>query len=123
MSITREGQIAITTVGDSHCGTRPEWVSRDSEYVVTVKYKCVVECRPITDARGFLFDQVHIDNWLKGYADNYVIEQSCEELSNTLAELVIKRIGKESPLCKILSLSLTLSPDPYVASVTATYRL
>lgn len=123
MSITREGQMVITTVGDSHCGTRPSYVHRDSDYVLTVKYKCIVECRPITDARGFLFDQVHIDDWLNDYADSYVIEQSCEELSNTLAELVIKRIAKESPLCKILSLSLTLSPAPYAASVTATYRL
>ena len=104
--MNRSGEFAIHVSGDSHCGVKKD---------LTVRYSVRAECLPSLDKRGFLFDQLTVDNFFKSIGETIL---SCEELSMYCCEALMDLIHKENNKCEIKNMSLTLSPEPYAASMT-----
>jgi hypothetical protein len=75
----------------------------------------ICECDVTLDDRGFLFDQVNVDNYFKGIRESKL---SCEKLVMSCAKTLLRMIRLENPRCKIRKMSLTLSPQPFMASMT-----
>lgn len=108
LTLERNGEFVIQTHGDNHCGTQK---------LLPVRYKMVCICKNKLDLRGFLFDQVKVDQF---FQKKLTTELSCEKLAVTSLKEVVKEIMKENPGCQILENSLTLSPSPspFMASIT-----
>jgi hypothetical protein len=105
-TMNRRGEFRIETFGDSHCGTLKD---------LGVQYEAKIQCTTKLDGRGFLFDQINIDNFFQTIKRTSLsCERLCEDCANKLAAL----IQKDNPQCEVLSLELTLSPQPYAASMT-----
>jgi hypothetical protein len=113
LTITRAGSFRIKSLGDNHCGALP------SGDMLTIKYEFVCVCDTSLDSRGFLFDQVEIDKYFRGRKWTSL---SCEHLCMSIANRLIKRILKENPKCRIKRGSLTLSPEPFAASMKYGFR-
>lgn len=116
-TIKREGQVEWRVSGNNHCGPVAEL--RDG--VMPVRYAAVVTCEPTLDSRGFLFDQAALDLYMRRLATRETT-LSCEALVNHAAELLLAKIDRDVPTCRVVGLSLTLSPAPFQASITAEYR-
>ena len=109
-TLQRSGEFTINTFGQYHCGT--------SE-VLGIKYHIKVVCgEDSLDQRGFLFDQVMVDQMFKSIK---ATSKSCEVFCKTCAQRVYKTIMQQNGGCKIHSLEVTLSPAPYAASLTFEY--
>lgn len=108
LTMNRQGEFEILTVGDSHCGTF-------TNQYLKVKYHMICECENILDPRGFLFEQVNIDNFFKNMKRTKL---SCERLTISCCKKLVTLIRKDNPVCKIRSIQLTLSPFPFQASMT-----
>lgn len=106
--LNRQGEFSILTTGDSHCGTL-------TNQNLPVKYHMICECENILDNRGFLFEQVGVDNFFKKMKRTTL---SCEKLTISCAKRLVTLIRKDNPKCKIRSIELTLSPFPFQASLT-----
>src|SRR5574337_7684 len=106
LTINREGQFRLYTYGDNHCGTM-------NNFILKYHFKC--KCKSDVDHRGFLFDQVKIDEYMKDHDETNL---SCEEFCMKLAKGLVELIHKENPNCKIKRGSLKLSPEPFAASIT-----
>lgn len=105
LTMDRAGEFHVWAHGPNHCGT---------DNNLTVKYKMTCECTAKTNARGFLFDQINIDNYFKAITKTKL---SCERLTMKCLKDLISLIRKENPSCKILRMDLTLSPSPHLASM------
>ncbi len=108
LTMNRSGEFKILTTGDSHCGLM-------TGRQLPVKYQMVCECESILDSRGFLFEQVGVDNFFKGLKKTTL---SCEKLTMNCVNRLITLIRKDNPVCVIRSIELTLSPFPHAASMT-----
>lgn len=110
LTMNRNGEFRIYAYGPNHCG-----VAND----IKVTYHMVCECDTRLDKRGFLFDQVCIDNYFQGIKRTKL---SCERLAIRSLKDLRLQIVRENPLCVIRSLQLTLSPEPFKASMTHTWQ-
>lgn len=108
LTMNRQGEFQILTTGDSHCGTM-------TNQMLPVKYHMICECENILDPRGFLFEQVGIDNFFKKLKKTTM---SCEKLTISCCKKLVTLIRKDNPICRVRSIQLTLSPYPFQASMT-----
>ena len=108
--MNRQGDFKILTTGDSHCGTL-------TNQMLDVKYHMICECENILDSRGFLFEQVGVDQFFKNMKRTKL---SCERLTIACCKKLVTLIKKDNPVCRIRSIKLTLSPWPFQASMTYT---
>jgi hypothetical protein len=111
LKIVRSGEFPLRTYGNHHCGT---------SHSFNVKYHLITLCDPRLDHRGFLFDQLNIDKFF------HVIKStslSCEQLTERTLVKLKKFILRENPDCLIHAMSLTLSPEPYLAAMTSSWAV
>lgn len=106
LTMDRSGEFKIKATGDHHCGTEED---------LYIRYNMICECTVKTDHRGFLFDQVNVDNFFQSIKRSTL---SCEKLTIQCAKKLLKLIAAENPVCEILRMELTLAPKPYAASMT-----
>jgi hypothetical protein len=78
----------------------------------------ICECSPRLDSRGFLFDQINVDNYFKRMKRSTL---SCEKMTLKCVRDLVKLIHKENPKCVVRKINLTLSPQPFLASMTYTW--
>jgi hypothetical protein len=109
LTIERVGEFKIRAFGPNHCGTLKE---------MTIRYKMVCVCSHKLDVRGFLFDQLKVDEFFQTRLNTQL---SCEKLTVASLRGILAAIQAENPSCDIQEASLTLSPQPFAASMT--YRL
>jgi hypothetical protein len=112
LTMNRRGNFEVFTVGDSHCGTL------HNDYL-PVQYHLNCVCENVLDSRGFLFEQVSVDNFFKNIKKTRL---SCEKLTISCVRRLITLIKKDNPICRIQSIELTLSPFPHAASMTYAIR-
>lgn len=111
LTMARQGIFHIQTFGNSHCGTTKE---------MDVKYAAVIKCGAVTDHRGFLFDQINVDAYFQGIKRTSL---SCEKLAMHCTNGLVALIRKENPGAEIHALELTLSPAPFAAAMTYSWKL
>ena len=109
--MVREGKFKLHATGPNHCGLKERMEVR---YSMT----CVCSANSL-DNRGFLFDQVNVDQFFQGIKKT---ELSCEKLVVECSRQLWRLIRKENPSCKIQRISLTLSPEPFAARMTFDYK-
>ena len=107
--LIRQGVVDWYIAGDNHCG-----VAKGRESRVETKYGIKLVCKPKTDKRGFLVDQLWLDAYVQKYASAYHTA-SCELTCIALARALFKALPKH---CSVLRLVVTLSPAPFAASMT-----
>lgn len=110
LTMNRAGEFMINATGPSHCGVLEDLI---------IKYNMVCVCGPKLDSRGFLFDQINIDNYFQNLKKT---RKSCERLATSCLSDLKKLIMKENPDCQIYRLDLTLSPEPHKASMTYSWK-
>lgn len=108
LTLNRQGEFKILTVGEAHCGTL-------TNQQLPVKYHLICECEKSLDPRGFLFEQVGIDQFFQNLTRTRL---SCEKLTMKCVKSLITLIRKDNPVVVVRSIRLTLSPFPYAASLT-----
>jgi hypothetical protein len=106
LTMNREGLFSIRATGPNHCGTQE---------LLGLRYSVKVECAATVDARGFLFDQINIDSFFQKIK---ATQLSCEQFAIDCSRKLWKTIMKENPDCIIRRLEVTLSPEPFAASMT-----
>jgi hypothetical protein len=121
MTIQRAGLSNFLVVaGSNHCGPADQLIKlSNGARAIPVRWNVAVECEPQVDARGFLFDQAMLGVFVDRIASEPTT-LSCELLARHVAERLIARLEK-LPHCKIRSLKLEFSPNPYAASITVVY--
>lgn len=107
--MNRMGEFNIRAYGPNHCG-----VAED----ITIKYHMTCQCETRLDKRGFLFDQINVDNYFKAIKRSRL---SCEKLAVKSVRELVEAIHTENPKCVIRKVDLTLSPFPFLASMTYTW--
>lgn len=109
--LTRVGQFTVRTFGRFHCGTKD---------VLKVNYNLKVVCgEGSLDERGFLFDQTKVQALVDTIT---ATSESCEMFCRTIAKAVYKQILTENSACDITLFELSLSPEPFQASITFRLR-
>jgi hypothetical protein len=106
LTMNRTGDFVLAVFGNSHCGVQKN---------LKMRYAVRCECSAKLDARGFLFDQINVDNFFQKIETTGM---SCEELAIYCTAALMDDIKRENPLCEIRKMSLTLSLEPYLASMT-----
>jgi hypothetical protein len=106
LTMDRSGEFRIHAFGPSHCG-----IDED----LKIKYRMVCECQPKLDNRGFLFDQINVDMFFQSIKRSKL---SCERLTVRCVRQLVQAIKLENPSCQINKVELTLSPAPFMASMT-----
>lgn len=106
LEMVRSGEFDIHTYGENHCGTTEEF---------KIRYHLICNCSPKLDQRGFLFDQLNIQSYFESIKRTQL---SCERLTVVCLEQLLEHILAENPACQIYKMSLTLSPEPFLASMT-----
>jgi hypothetical protein len=109
LTMDRQGEFNIYAYGSNHCGVVEN---------LQVKYRMICECEARLDKRGFLFDQINVDNYFKSIKRSKL---SCEKLTVKCVRELVKAIKLENPKCVIRKVDLTLSPAPFLASMTYTW--
>ena len=102
----RQGEFRIRAYGPNHCGTVED---------LLIKYQMICECSTRLDTRGFLFDQINVDNFFQAIRKSQL---SCERLVIQSTRKLVKAIRLENPKCEIKRVKLTLSPAPFMARMT-----
>jgi hypothetical protein len=108
LTLDRQGSFKVYTYGDSHCGTY-------TNGFLPLKYTLHCVCELTIDKRGFLFEQVGVDDFFQNLEKTKL---SCEKFTINCTKRLVTLIHKDNPACRIRSIQLTLSPHPYVASMT-----
>lgn len=106
LKMVRSGEFEISTYGENHCGT-------DAHFKLRYHLNC--ECTPVLDSRGFLFDQLNIQQYFESIKRTQL---SCERLTVVCLQQLLEHILTENPTCQIHKMELTLSPAPFLASMT-----
>lgn len=106
LKMDREGEFQVKATGPTHCGVDEN---------LTVRYHMVCLCDATLDNRGFLFDQLHVQEY---FASIRSTRLSCEQLVIECGHELIRRIKDENPECVIRKMTLTLAPAPFKASMT-----
>lgn len=109
LTMDRQGEFPLYAYGANHCGV---------ENNITVKYRMLCVCDTILDRRGFLFDQINVDNYFQAIKRSRL---SCERLAVKCVEDLRRMIRVENPTCVVRRMELTLSPQPFKASMTRTW--
>ncbi len=106
-TLRRSGKFTTRTTGPNHCGTTD---------LLDVQFRLVAVCpASALDTRGFLFDQTAVQGW---FTDNMqTTALSCELLAAHCARELYRLIRRENHGLAPISLSLTLSPAPYMAEI------
>lgn len=110
LTMRRKGEFTVSTFGANPCGTEPHQV---------VKYRLTCVCTTKLDARGFLFDQMAVQQFFDEIAET---DMSCEELVEEAVKGIVSRVDEENPTCLVKKIRLTLSPAPHVSSMTYAIR-
>lgn len=120
LTITRSGQVAWHVVpGSTHCGPAPLVKQLgNGDGMLEVRYELKLVCEPRLDARGFLVDQVNIHAYIERFASK-PRTLSCEQTAIELATSIIMKAAIDAPHCIMREVSLLLSPEPFLASITA----
>lgn len=84
-----------------------------------VKYNTIIKCGAATDRRGFLFDQVMVDNYFQSLKRT---DLSCEQFTMQCANELAARIREENPKVDVRSFELTLTPAPFASSITYAWK-
>lgn len=106
LKMVRSGEFDIHTYGENHCGVSEEF---------KIRYHLTCECSPLLDHRGFLFDQINIQQYFESIKRTQL---SCERLTVVCLNQLLEHILTENPKCQIKRMELTLSPEPFLASMT-----
>jgi hypothetical protein len=109
LTLRREGTFAVRNIGEHWCGT--------SE-LQAMRYLVEARCGVKLDSRGFLFDQLSVDSYFQAL---HTVDRSCEAFVIKVARDLYKLILSEHRECQIKELSVTLSPAPFLASMTFHY--
>jgi hypothetical protein len=109
LTMDRQGEFNIYAYGPNHCGVVED---------LKIKYRMVCECQAKLDKRGFLFDQINVDNFFQSIKKSKL---SCEKLTVRCVRQLVAAIKLENPACVINKVELTLSPAPFMASMTYTW--
>lgn len=117
LTIARSGQVAWKVTGDHHCGPK---ALLKPDGTIAVRYSLRLTCAPTTDERGFLLDQAMVDKWMARQASRET-DLSCEQLVMRVAEDLLAKIAHDTPHCDVKSLTLSLSPAPFQASIEVSY--
>lgn len=110
LTMNRQGEFNIRATGPNHCGVIEN---------LAIKYAMICECESRLDKRGFLFDQINVDNYFKAIKRSRL---SCEKLTVKCVRELVQAIRVENPRCVIRKVDLTLSPFPFMASMTYTWE-
>lgn len=113
LTMTREGEFSIVVAGNNHCGAVPAGTT------LRIRYKAIVKCAATLDNRGFLFDQMKVDSFFQSMKRTTL---SCEALTIRSANDLVAVMQEENPGVKIHAMDLTLSPQPFVAGMTYTWK-
>lgn len=106
LTMDRRGKFTVETFGRNHCG-----VVR----FLDIQYRMICQCTPKLDGRGFLFDQINVDNYFQSIRKTSL---SCERLTMRCVKQLLNAIRMENPGCTINRMKLSLSPAPFMASMT-----
>lgn len=115
--MNRSGDFRVKVSGDGHCGAVVDGS------ILTVRYATVVECDVDSlDESGFMFDQLKVDQFFKT-VDQTLPDRSmsCERMTIWSARMLWRVIHTDNSGCIVRRISVTLSPAPFVASMTFTY--
>lgn len=88
LTLNRQGEFKILTTGESHCGTF-------TNKKLAVRYHLICECEKSLDQRGFLFEQVNIDQFFQNLKRTRL---SCERLTMRCVKNIATLIRKDNPL-------------------------
>lgn len=112
MTIKRNGKFVTQMFGPHHCGTKD---------IMEIKYDFLCSCDITSlDDRGFMFDQTRVDLYFQTQVKRTSL--SCELLAIDCARGLFRRIISENPKCKMSAMALTLSPEPFAASITVDWK-
>lgn len=109
-TLRRSGKVTMRPPpGIGRCGVEDEFPCR---------YEVVLVAEGGLDKRGFLVDQLAVDQ----LAQSQEVNASCELAAKDLAERIARHVHINNQEVEILVLDVTLSPRPYAASITYHYR-
>lgn len=117
LTIRREGEARWRVSGDHHCGAAAS-VGPDGR--TAVRYVVEILCTRALDPRGFLIDQTSIDKLIHRLAKRGT-EMSCEQLVERVGREVMRYFRRFEPECEARTLKVTLSPSPFLGSMTAEF--
>jgi hypothetical protein len=100
LTIQRQGDFVIKTRGNHHCGTSS---TLEMHYTLTV-----LADANSTDQRGFLFDQLRVQDYFESLGSTRL---SCEKLCQRSCHDLVQQIIRENPVIKIHHIKLALGPS------------
>lgn len=109
--LERKGEFSVNTVGKFHCGTK-------DSLKVRYEFSCEMSADSL-DHRGFLFDQMKVAQFFGGLKST---DLSCEAFTLFCARKLFALVKSENKQGKIISMSLTLSPEPFEANLTFSWN-
>lgn len=106
LTLKRSGEFVLRVKGDRHCGVYPEGGPRE----VPCEYSLTLKCRGDSlDGEGFLVEQIGIHRFFQNLPRTGL---SCEKLCVRCARLIYRKVMRENPNCKVLGITLSISPRP-----------
>lgn len=112
LTLHREGEFSFIVGGPHHCGIAHTSERQDARYEVDV---C---CKPVLDARGFLFEQRTVDEFFQRITS---VRSSCEQLVMRIAVDLLAKIKNENPNIQVHWIQVRVIAAPYKAHMT--YRM
>lgn len=104
LTLRRTGDFELRVRGDNHCGVVPPGEPK----LVPCTYSLVMRCRANSlDDQGFLVEQIGIHGFFQALPRTGL---SCEKLTVRCARLIYRKVMRENPNCKILSIALEIAP-------------
>lgn len=117
LELSRKGRAVWSVTGPNHCGPR----TMIHHGHLLVDWGMTMVCEPTLDEHGFLYDQARIQDFIDELGA-HVTKLSCERLVDFVATKTLAKIRTEAPTCDIRSFTFWLSPEPFLAVMTATYH-
>lgn len=119
LTLKRSGEFVLQVQGDRHCGVVPPGALPQ----VPCTYSLVLRCRSNSlDGKGFIVEQLGIHQFFQALPRTGL---SCENLVVRCARLIYRKVMRENPDAKILSISLEISPkapSPTGGSASMTFE-
>ena len=113
----RTGHVVWPVFGENHCGT----VQHLRGGSIPIKWWVQLTCAPQSlDEHGFLVDNMAAEHLMSELAKT-ATDLSCERLVCFCVERFVERINRTEPGCRIIELSMSLSPEPYLYTDRVTY--
>lgn len=98
LTLVRAGRVSWVVSGAFHCGPKTLLRSGPGGPTLDLAYRVELECGTALDARGFLFDQIEVDEWLAQQAHRDT-SLSCERRAIAVGKRLIAEIRKRAPAC------------------------